>query len=624
MKVIGLDVGTKRIGISKADSSVKIAVPYGMVAVDGSEFEKIEKLSKIYGTDFFIVGLPRNSKGEETAQSKYVRNFAKNLKTKIPSAKIKFQDESLTSVLAKENLKNKKGGINRKRGDIDTEAAVLILQDFLESSSPKTEGIISIKSSANSPMKPTSSPAPAPKPATPPVKTSARAPKPVPKPASAVPISVAKPTPVRPLRAAPSRPTLAPSTAPLTAPTIPALKRPTTPAKNPTALEPYSDPFSPKNAKNRPLAGKPYKKGYKKWIIIRICLIFLILLSIAFISFKIWYSNALKPVSKLDCSISDNASAEECKVIEFKVEDGDSVAAIADRLKEAGLIKSPLALKIYMKLNKSGESLKAGNYNLRKDYPVEEILKNLINGTTNAVVFRLTIRPGETLSNIKSTLRSIGYSDDEIDAAFSKEYSHPILADKPKDKSLEGYLFGDTYEFYQGESVENIIIRMLDELAKVASKNNLKNKFAENGLSFYEGITLASIVQKEAGNLESELKNVASVFYNRLNSGMTLGSDVTVTYALDQLSAEERKTYADNAEKLEIDSCYNTRKNTGLPCGPIANPGALALIAVANPAETSYLYFLTGDDGMMYYSTTDSEHNQKIRDHCQELCNVSL
>ena len=86
MKLIGLDVGTKRIGVSKADSSVKIAVPYGMVDVDGNEFEKIEKLSRIYGTNFFVIGLPRNNQGEETAQSAYVRKFARTLKAKNPSA----------------------------------------------------------------------------------------------------------------------------------------------------------------------------------------------------------------------------------------------------------------------------------------------------------------------------------------------------------------------------------------------------------------------------------------------------------------------------------------------------------------------------------------------------------
>ena len=144
------------------------------------------------------------------------------------------------------------------------------------------------------------------------------------------------------------------------------------------------------------------------------------------------------------------------------------------------------------------------------------------------------------------------------------------------------------------------------------------------GLTLHEGIILASIVQKEAGTLSKEdQKLVASVFLNRLNSGIALGSDVTVKYALDQIDPE-RKTYSDNASALTVDSCYNTRKNIGLPCGPISNPSALVLISTANPADSSYYYFLTGDDGMMYYSNTEYEHNQNISAHCQELCNVSL
>ena len=135
---------------------------------------------------------------------------------------------------------------------------------------------------------------------------------------------------------------------------------------------------------------------------------------------------------------------------------------------------------------------------------------------------------------------------------------------------------------------------------------------------------MASVVQKEAGTLsKDDQKTVAQVFVSRLNAGIPLGSDVTVKYALD-LVDPERKTYTDNAAALTIDSCYNTRRNPGLPCGPISNPGALVLLSTANPADSSYLYFLTGDDGSMYYSYTESEHIQKIADHCQVLCATQL
>ena len=256
--------------------------------------------------------------------------------------------------------------------------------------------------------------------------------------------------------------------------------------------------------------------------------------------------------------------------------------------------------------------------------PVEKIYSKLVDGSNDAVVFRFTALPGETLNDIKKRLISIGYTTEEIDAAFAKDYNHPVLADKPKDASLEGYLFGETYEFYQTDSVETIVIRMLDELYTVVETNNLRQKFNNMGYTLHEGIIMASVVQKEAGTVSKEdQKIVASVFWNRLANGMSLGSDVTATYAAN-LVDPNRTTYTDNVAVLNIDSCYNTRKYAGLPCGAISNPSALVLISTANPADTSYLYFLTGDDGLMYYSYTESEHNQNAIDHCQVLCNAKL
>ena len=103
-----------------------------------------------------------------------------------------------------------------------------------------------------------------------------------------------------------------------------------------------------------------------------------------------------------------------------------------------------------------------------------------------------------------------------------------------------------------------------------------------------------------------------------------MGSDVTVKYALDVINPNREKDHGDNASALMVDSCYNTRLYTGLPCGPISNPNLTSLLAVAEPADTTYLFFLTGDDGLMYYSYTEAEHNQNAYLHCQDLCNVSL
>ena len=160
------------------------------------------------------------------------------------------------------------------------------------------------------------------------------------------------------------------------------------------------------------------------------------------------------------------------------------------------------------------------------------------------------------------------------------------------------------------------------QLNKIIEKNDLVAKFKSHNLNLYQGITLASIIQKEAKSLEDQ-KIVSQIFYTRLANHTTLGSDVTVEYALNLIDPN-RTTYKSNSEALSIDSPYNTRKYPGLPYGPICNPGENALIAAAEPADTDYYFFLTGDDGKMYYSNTAAEHNQNIRSHCQELCSTDL
>ena len=130
MKIIGLDVGEKRIGVARADSQTRIAIPVGYIVVDGSEWQKIAKMAQIHGTNWFVLGLPRSNEGNETKQSEYVRHFAEILKKQIPGARIRFQDESLTSVMAEERLKGRRKPY--EKGDIDAEAAAIILQDFME------------------------------------------------------------------------------------------------------------------------------------------------------------------------------------------------------------------------------------------------------------------------------------------------------------------------------------------------------------------------------------------------------------------------------------------------------------------------------------------------------------
>lgn len=519
MKLIALDVGSKRIGVAKADSSVRIAIPYSAVEVDGTEFKKIASLARAWDINSFVIGLPRNSKGEETEQSKYVRKFAAQLKREIEGAKVCFQDESLTSVEAEKRLKNRKKGY--KKGDIDSEAAAIILQDFLEQKTGK----------------------------------------------------------------------------------------PTTRAAA---------------AKHKSVKGAK-KSNRLATIIIAI----IVLLGIAVAVSYGYYRYNLRSVAgvEIDCSDNSNVVADECEKTKFVVESGSSVDMIAADLKEAGLIRDRLVFQVYVRLNSGHKSLKAGEYNFSKAMSVEEITDLLLRGG-GGNVFSLTILPGETIIQIKKKLVDLGYDADVVNAAFAKNYNDGeygwIFDGKPENTSLEGYIFGETYEFYRDENVEAIIERTLEEMARVLSEHNFKEKFETHGLNLYQGITLASIVQREANGGEAQAK-VAQIFYNRLRDNIPLGSDVTVKYAAE-LAAENGETYDNNAAVLEIDSPYNTRKYAGLPLGPISNPGESALQAVAEPDESAsqYLFFLTGDDGLMYYSITDAEHQQNIRDHCQQLCNIPL
>lgn len=524
MKLIALDVGTKRIGVAKADSAVKIAVPYSAVEVDGSEYEKIASLARAWGINCFVVGLPRNASGEETEQSQYSRQFAKTLKQALPDAKICFQDESLTSVEAEKRLKGRKKGV--KKGDIDSEAAAIILQDFLEEHmGGKTKKSVTKAS----------------------------------------------------------------------------------------------------GAKHRSVQGhKPHK-------FLTVFLVIIIILGVTAGAGFVYITHNLKPVyPDVDCKVEENKSLEACKEISFVVEDGSGVDQIANDLKQAGLIRDALVFRFYyqaLHLTNKADSIKSGTFNLTRAMAPDKIIEVMSHGSDDHV-FSFTIFPGENLQEIKAKLVKQGYSAEEIDAAFSANYRDKdygwMFEGRPDDASLEGYIYGDTYEFYNSDDVEKIVDTALLAMSKTIEKHELKQKFEAHGLNLYQGITLASIVQREANN-PTDWAKVAQVFYNRLAQDISLGSDVTVQYAVN-LVDPNREVYTDNALALEIDSPYNTRKYKGLPYGPVDNPGLEALLATASPDESAkdFIFFLTGDDGLMYYSITDEEHQQNIQDHCESLCNVSL
>ena len=595
MRIIGLDVGTKRIGIAKADTSVRIAIPNGYVLVNGQEIPEILRIARLNDTNFFVVGLPRSNDGNETAQSAYARKFADTLAASMPGARIYFQDESLTSVVAEERLKKRKK--NFEKGEIDAEAASIILQDFIEHYAAKL--------AQNS--------------------------------ASKIPNRLVSP-------AASMNSSASPATA------ISPSFSPATTLGSPEVQSIINEPTKPESdSTESPRPAKSSEKPMKKVKRILFSILILIFLAGIFGGGYYWYS--LQPVSSANCRFDSAKAAAEsnekesnsvCEYQTIEINAGESVKQIANNLKQADLIRNPLAFEVYARINNLHTKLKTGKYSFRKTMSARAIAKQLVNGVVSSDVFNLTILPGTSLlgdkgksqTGIIHQFRTLGYSEEEINQALTKHYDNPILKglyadenklsslDIPAKLALEGYLYGETYQFYNHEKLENVITTILNQFNDVVVSNQLEEKFKARGFTLRQGITLASIIQKEANT--EDMPGVSMVFQNRLKRGIALGSDVTATYAADITGID--RTNATNADILAVNSLYNTRKSTGIPPGPIAVPSKAALLAVAEPdsSKASMLYFLTGDDGLMYYSSTDAEHNQKIRDHCQKLCKVQI
>ncbi|MDB5183890.1 MAG: putative Aminodeoxychorismate lyase [Candidatus Saccharibacteria bacterium] len=338
-------------------------------------------------------------------------------------------------------------------------------------------------------------------------------------------------------------------------------------------------------------------KSKKRWLIPLIAVIVVVI--VAIISAYAWYQGQLAPVS-----------TDTTKHVRVTIKVGSTPSAIADQLQTDGVIKNKLAFTIYTKLTHTENNLKAGTYSLQPSVSTPAIVDHLVAGKQDT--FSMTFLPGDTLDNNRQKLITAGYTSDDVDAALKKTYDSPLFATKPLANDLEGYFYGQTNEFDTSATPSSILETFFGEYNDFLTQNNIAAGLQKQGLSLYQGITLASIVQREVGT--KDMPQVARVFLNRLKAGMTLGSDVTYQYAAKKLGV---------APDPSLDSPYNTRKYPGLPPGPIATPGNTALLAVANPADNNYLFFLSGDDDVTYYATTDAQHQQNILQHCQKKCSVN-
>ena len=311
------------------------------------------------------------------------------------------------------------------------------------------------------------------------------------------------------------------------------------------------------------------------------------------------YTDNLKPLNS-----SDNTA------IIVTVDPGSTLGDIADELENKKVIRSGQAFEWYVRSNNLRDELKAGTYILMPSQSVQQIVDKIVNAEVATDL--VTILPGKRLDQIRAGLIKDGFSEKDVDKALEPDQyrSHPALTDLPKGASLEGYLYPESFQKVSETSANEIIKKSLDEMNRYLTPE-IREGFSKQGLSLHQAIILASIVEQEVG-IETDRPIVAQVFIKRYKEGMPLGADPTAFYG---------SIVNGKPPSVGYDSPYNTRLHKGLPPGPIGNVSASSIEAVAFPAQTDWLYFVAGDDGVTHFSKTLEEHEELTRKYCTKLCN---
>ncbi len=358
--------------------------------------------------------------------------------------------------------------------------------------------------------------------------------------------------------------------------------------------------------------GKKRKKKKKKNSVIKsiIWILSIVVVSVG-LSFGIIYAGA--DFMGIGFGRGDNT--------EMNVEMGTPASKIAEQLKESGAVKIPALFRLYAKLNGYDSQFKYGFYSFNTESGYETLAQMLINEGAKAESIKVTIPEGTgindytknvngenvTVPGIATLLEKAGVctKSDFLIALDEVDYKTTLLKNVNVGKTyyeLEGYLFPETYEFFAFDSAESarlVVDKMIRETDKRIT-SAMYDRAKEMGYSMNEILTMASIIQMEAGQNSTEMPNVAAVFYNRLKSDSfaTLGSSPTCYYG--------------NSFKKD-DGRYNTYTAKGLPPGPLCSPGIEAIKAALYPTEnTEYYYFVTDSTGKFYYHKTLSEQQKTI------------
>lgn len=349
---------------------------------------------------------------------------------------------------------------------------------------------------------------------------------------------------------------------------------------------------------------KKRRRLKKKPVIILVVCIILIIGLIWFMTLFGAVSNSSHPVS-------------------FTVEEGETYYSIAPKLKEAGLIRSEFAYKLYIRLQ-SLNPLKEGNYNLNQNMDLRTLIHSLSGDETFFTdEISITFPEGRNVRQIASIIaENTNHTEEEVytllqDETYLNELieTYWFITEEVKNPdiyySLEGYLLPDTYRFTSADvDLKELFKKMFDETE--TRLEDYRSLIEASGYTYHQILTIASMAELEASTT-SDREMVARVFYNRLESSMALGSDVTTYYGA-QVDMGSRDLYV---SEINEENAYNTRVASSaghLPVGPICNPGIDTILASIQPAQNDYYYFVADKNKKVYFNETSSGHNQTIAD----------
>ncbi|REJ78320.1 MAG: endolytic transglycosylase MltG [Acidobacteria bacterium] len=274
------------------------------------------------------------------------------------------------------------------------------------------------------------------------------------------------------------------------------------------------------------------------------------------------------------------------------IEKGSSTSIIVDSLAAKGLVRSPLATKLYLRGSGRAAALKAGEYKFPSPINSLELIELLEAG--NERTGKITIPEGWTRFEISERIAANFASEPPMDSKavlYLMDDTSLIQDIAPEAKNLEGFLYPATYDFPLDAEPKEVIERLVNEFKNVW-KPEWTSKAKDRGLTPLEVVTIASLIENES-KVDSERKLVASVIYNRLDRGMALGIDATNVYIAKLLGRWDGTIHKSD---IEVNHPYNTRKITGLPPGPISSASESAIEAALDPASTDYLYYVLDVD----------------------------